>query len=325
MEALKLDSIAPIRSKVVTAVTTNAHLPSWETLLEFALEKAVDGDAVDRLLALRSHPREWFMRTGRAVADIMLRDPSLRKFIGASWTDVVELVATQVAENQWIEAHKGLDAADMRSALATHLPCTLWSIGRRMQIARALATPDDPILLLGDEHMMSLHLGRAGFRNVTVVDHDMATLAAIARVARRERRTIILSNHDFRQTTPSALSRDFSLVFADPCYDPVALKQTLAAAALVTANEPDPHVFLSVNVMSLLRRGMAELAVGIVREGFRCDAFYPAFNAYPIGVRHRALLSIVNHALVRAPLPLHSSLQFSFFTSDGILLKKRHD
>jgi hypothetical protein len=284
-------------------------------------------------LTLREQPRAWFLHLSRILATTLVRDPRLQRFAQASWDEVIDVVAAQMAENRWIAKHKGLDAPDLGS-LVESLPfaarreqvsaCTVWTIQRRVQIARGLIEIDEPILLLGDNDLLSIGLARAGFRNITVVAQDMALLSVIARCARLERYAITLRFSPPEQLLNAGPNRDYALVFADPQYEINDLKQCLRAVPVSTIGHgvSKTMVFLSVNSMSLLRSGLAELDEMLSSEGFAVETFYPGFNAYPILPLQRALLSLADHAMLLAPAPLHSGLDFSFFTSDGILLKK---
>lgn len=310
---------------------SHSRIPWWEELVDCSLSQSSDPNFKDKVGAFKQKPPPtYLMRLARGICQVILRDPSHRKFINSSWEEIVDLIATQVAENNWIRLNQGINSEDLAPAILNYSrsnrkymqqPCTNYTVKKRVKLAKLLCKREDNILLLGDDDMVGLELAKAGFTNVTIVDIDAKIIRLIAKIKNTLNLPISLFLHDITNPPPQKALKDYRLVFLDPFYSIEGVKLFLGAALRFTRqNHNYPHYFLSVHLMSLFQTGLNDLGRLFDDMGLIVDQYYHSFNTYPIPSSVRILLGLVNSVITNLPAIRSERHSFKYFTSDGILL-----
>lgn len=265
----------------------------------------------------------------RKVVKTFLREPSYQKCLEFSWGDMVDILADQVDRNREINDLAQAASAPLseRSHAAlfrpyNQMPCTRETAVKRVGKALDLVGFDEPILLLGDDDMVSVELAAAGFRDVTAVDIDDKVLDEIARRASEQGVRVRRKQHDLSQPVPRDLYKDYKLVLFDPCYTVPSVKMFLEGALEMARNADGTYFFVSVHLMSLLRRGLPDLEALIAGHGLELLEFHQGFNTYPAPQRLKSLIHLVNQIVIGSKTLATEGYGFPYFLSDALLLRK---
>jgi hypothetical protein len=305
-------------------------LPAWEELASLERDPAVSPALAAAVHAIKTAPLGWQYRTARWIVDRFLQKPCYQKFAAASWGDIIDLMADQVARNHELVRSEMMEASSgsLQSRASARLfrpfnqmPCTRESALKRVEAARALCRPGDPILLLGDDDLVSVDLARAGFRDVTAIDIDPAVLSEIERVSRDGELEVKLARHDLSAPPPAALVRDYRLVFFDPEYTMDGVRMFLDAALAFSAERRGTHFFLSFHLMSLMRAGLFELEALLATRRVEIRAVHPGFNAYPVPARLKTLIHLVNRFVICSRALATDGYAFPYLMSDAMILR----
>ncbi len=308
-----------------------SKLPTWEEMCVTLHTKPVNDEFTKQINRVKNNPPKRLIKLGRVIVNSLFKDPTYRKYIDADWSELVDLIADQVTRNRMLkDQFKGgndLEAVNsnidgLHSRSFNQLPCTKATVKSRVEEAKRLCKFDDPILLVGDDDLVSIHLARAGFRQITVLDIDPKITSAIANEAEKSSLTLRIFTHDITEETPDELISDYKLIFLDPIYSITGIDMFLKAALNMTAKGSDTFFFMSVSLMSLSSAGIHELATLLEDKSLGVCAFSQGFNAYPAPLFLRALLQVVNLFLVRSKTLLRQGYSFPYFLSDALLLRK---
>lgn len=329
MELARERQIKPHRSHIKSERTPQVHqLPTWDELA--SSYHALDENFATRAQALRSTPPRLAFEITRLILKTFLREPTFSKFLAMPWRDVIDLMADQVARNAaLIKARpdaKLLAPVSERiheKLVRSHnqLPCTKLTTSRRVEKALTLAPLQAPVLLLGDDDLVSIDLGLAGYTDVTVLDIDRRVLQEIEREAVYYDLKISCHHHDLSHLVPTALVRDYSLIFMDPIYTPAGLTLFLDGAMALTTRESPTTVFMSVHLMSLLRDGLGWLQTALDARGLEIRECQQGFNAYPVPPPFKYLIHLVNRFLIGSQMLSLEGRAFPYFFSDALVLE----
>lgn len=306
-------------------------LPSWRDLCRTHNGGDADENLTEAIARLRTRPPRLRWQLARWLVAAAVRDPSAWKLLELSWDEIVDIIGDQAAGNRRL-ATAALDAAELRPVCATELrglarpfsqlPCTRATTRARLTKALQIARPHDPVLVLGDDDMVSAALAAAGFGEVTAVDIDRRVLASVSAEAARLGVRVRLVRHDLTAPLPPMLrTPPPRLVFIDPMYTLPGVGLFLRSALEATGRRPGSCIFLSVHLMSLGRSGLAPLEAMLDRAGLVVDEVLPGFNSYAVPPRLRLLLNLANRLLLGGTLGREPS-PWRFFVSDALILRQ---
>jgi len=306
------------------------NLPAWNDLSRITIgSDAQFGQAVDEA---KKRPPELTLKLARMIARTAVTDPALRKFGEFSWGEIIDCVADHVKKNQDILSRFDIDSPDLEpvaddstalNRAFAQLPCTKSTADSRVAMAKQICQPGDPILLLGDDDMVSIALAKAGFTNIKAVDIDTSVIAAIAARARRERLPIALFHHDLSDEPNAELIGNHKLIFMDPAYSVEGISLFMTGALKMLSPGAKPHIFLSVHLMSLGEDGIEWLRSYLEDCQFDLIEVRPGFNAYPVPAKIKSLIRFLHYTVIRSKAFRAGGSALPFFTSDALLLKKR--
>lgn len=265
----------------------------------------------------------------RLVVRWFLKDPSYRKFLHYGWSDIVKVLSTQIALNGKLsrdkQTHSLAKTISDRNDNAlvrpfSQFPCTRQTSERRVQWVETLVNRTSPLLLLGDDDLVSVELADAGFRDVTVIDICPKVLQEIERLTAHHEFKPKLARQDLA-SPPLELTRPYALVMCDPQYLFQGVELFVGAALKLTGYGQGTLLMLNVHLLSLTRPGLNQLNTWLKAQGFDQVDFKPGFNAYPVPRSMRTLLSAFNKVVLRSKM-LQEAASVSCFFSDSVLLKK---
>jgi SAM-dependent methyltransferase/predicted DNA-binding transcriptional regulator AlpA len=312
-------------------------LPAWEELCQYAQASSStsSGQQFGReVAALKQKGPRFAYKIASWLVRAFLRDPTYAKFLGFSHADIVDLMADQVARNKAILGPKLVafpadDVPPIAERTNTQffrsynqMPCTQDTAKRRVEQALRYVSRNAPILLLGDDDMVSIELAAAGFTNVTAVDIDQRVLDDIGARARADGLTVRLIQHDLAKPVPLDLYRDYALVFFDCPYTLEGVTLFLDAALDITRRRPGTLFFVSLHLMSLLREGLPQLRTLFDERNLEVGDFLQGFNVYPVPRRLKPLIHLVNRIVIGSKILATEAYTFPYFLSDAMVLKK---
>ncbi len=315
-------------------LTKPLSLPSWDELCAHTARKArtPEGRAfLAEVEELKTAPPRFGYRVARKVVTTLLRDPFYQKFLTCTLGDIVDMLADQVVRNQEIEKDASTlpTSAPLSDRAGTRIfrpynqmPCTRGTAVRRVAKALELAQKDDPILLLGDDDLVSVELAAAGFTKVTAVDIDAKVLTEIEKLCKEQDLNVRRVEQDLSKPLPLSLYDDYKLVAFDPCYTIPSVQLFLDAGLELSRRSSGTHFFLSLHTMSLMRHGLPEFSQALSARGLDLVEFHQGFNAYPAPSRLKSLIHLVNKIVIGSKTLATEGHGFPFFLSDALLLRK---
>jgi hypothetical protein len=323
------------------SATSGPPLPTWEDLVAAARASLPPGHPAQAIFALRE-PRcrrrlQPALRAVGAALNLWLRNAIYRRVFRADWSELVELYAEQVVRSAAFEERarrlpptavraRGAEAEGSLLRRRHHqLPCTQATVQDRAQLVATLCDRGAPILLAGDDDLLSLELARAGFTDVTAIDIDPRILADIEAAARAEGLGVRTQAHDLSGPAPTALVRAYALVVMDPICTPAGLRLFLEGGLRLTQDRSRTRVLLCTHLASQLRDGLAALRTLLAAEGLALQAYLPGFGVYPnpprlMGVA-RGVFRVLQGTCLRAQgIPLAATTP-RYFVSDALVLR----
>ena len=165
--------------------------------------------------------------------------------------------------------------------------CTVdTKLGRVLRLHQARALAGQRIVLLGDDDLISVAIGRfaaltgsaAAIRRLVVVDTDPDILRWIDQHVAGTGANVETVEHDLRQPLPAALTGSFDVVLTDPPYTVAGAELFLSRAVTALVPQPGRHVFLSFGA----RRPDETVAVqrAMAAMGLAVRSLAPGFNTY---------------------------------------------
>lgn len=307
-------------------------LPSWEDLCTHTWNAdASDGEFQNKVKRLKERRPTWGYQVARVFVRSILRQPCYTKMLRFGWGDIIDMMADQVVRNRELlrEEMSSPGSAPLSDRASKQLfrpfnqmPCTRGTAQRRVAKVRELLKPEDPILLLGDDDLVSVELALAGFKNVTAVDIDPKVLEEIQRLCKDMDLTVRTVQQDLTKPAPASLYAPYELVLFDPEYSLAGVTFFLDAAMELTRGRSGTRMLLSVHLMSLLRGGLPELQALFDRHGLEVREFHQGFNAYPAPSRLKGLIHLANRIVIGSKALATEGYAFPYLLSDSILLRK---
>jgi predicted methyltransferase len=202
------------------------------------------------------------------------------------------------------------------------MPCTSATAARRVAKVESLVPYDVPVLILGDDDLVSIELARQGFTDVTAIDIDPKVLTEIRQAATRSGLKITCVEQDLQKPLPEWLKRDYGVVLFDSEYSLAGISLFLRAALDLTKRRSGTLFFASVHLMSLFRDGISGLDAFLTAEGIKIIEFNQGFNVYPTPRRLKGLIRLWNRIVIGTSTLTTEGHTFPFLLSDALLLRK---
>lgn len=295
------------------------RLPEWQELAEMIRH--------DDLAALEPKilHNNWRLRTTRRVLRTITRTPGL-----GPYASVVERRTDEIAMlfRYLVVASaprpEGLvqEPSSLGKPKRTYrqLPCTPPSVQGRVRRLRSLAAWHEPILLLGDDDLLSVALVKAGYSNITVIDIDPRVLENATRLGK-------VQGHewDLRRGLPKELHGKFRVVEFDPPYE-LAWVRTFLAAALVGLDESEParRIVMHLSLPTLGLKGYEELRRLLDEQRLVTTELELGANRYDLPKTLRwAIAGVVAGAGAQGTLKRHGISSPTYFASDTLTLAVR--
>ena len=306
-------------------------LPEWNALCAPFLGPEADDSMRRAVEYIKERGPDWRYRVARFLLSVFFRDRCYSKFIRCSWGEAVDVTTEQFTFNQRYfntpyesSISESLETRASQAWFRPHgqMPCTMTTAVKRVEKVKSLVALDAPILLLGDDDLVSVQLALNGFTDVTAIDIDASVLREIEKVAREKILKIRLVEQDLSQCLPDSLVRDYQLVLFDSEYSLEGVNLFLKAALDLTNRRPGTLFFISLHVMSLFRDGLQALDSLLVSEGLEIAEFMRGFNVYPTPSKLRGLIGLWNRLVIGPQVRKIGGQEFSFLLSDALLLKK---
>jgi hypothetical protein len=305
--------------------------PTWDDLCQSFSGPYKNQEFLKAVDQIKSNPPDVRYRIARFLIINIFRDEVYQKFLKCSWTEIVDMLADQVARNRDIRSGEETMSGSRPLALRTNsrfsrpysqMPCTQSTARRRVEKALTLVNKDDPVLLLGDDDLVSVELALAGFTNITALDIDLKVLEEIQRSCETHQVRVKLYQHDLALPPPQHLISDYKMVFFDPEYSIRGANLFLNAGLELTQHSKNTLYFMSIHLMSLMREGLQELEDLFSRTGLELSEFAQGFNAYPAPSRLKSLIHLVNQILIGSKTLTTEGYSFPFLLSDALILRK---
>lgn len=326
--------------------TVRHTYPTWDNLCESFNDPYLNKDFIKAVDQIKSNPPDLRYRIAKFLVVNIFRDEVYQKFLRCTWDEIVDMLADQVVRNREIRQnlHKtqqtdlqsnphSNDMVSSSSKLTTRtnsrfsrpygqMPCTQSTAKRRVEKALTLVNRDDPILLLGDDDLVSVELALAGFTQITALDIDLKVLEEIQKACDRHHVRVKLYQQDLSLTPPQHLIANYKLVFFDPEYSIRGVNLFLNAGLEMTQYCKSTIFFMSIHLMSLMREGLGELENLFKQNNLELSEFAQGFNAYPAPSRLKGLIHLVNQLLIGSKTLTTEGYSFPFLLSDALILRK---
>ena len=309
----------------ISSEPINSNVPSWEDLTDFSKSHHEFYKKVEQL---KQYYPAFRFKFGQFILRNFFNNAYSNKFLNFSWTEIVELMADQVVRNQIIESNaeqagqlNPLSEVCERRSTYGQLPCTEKTAKERVKKIAEYADMDSPILILGDDDMVSIQLLKEGYKQVTVVDIDEEILKSISSAFPSAPKRLFKC--DLRQLPPDELlNQDYRLVLMDPYYSIEGVKMFLDYAIKATADSPKTYYLLNVHLLSLKKEGLEELSKIFEFYQLQIEGLCQGFNIYPVPKDIKTMIGITNRFLMSSKILATNGYSFPYFLSDAIVLKK---
>jgi len=313
---------------------------SWESLNQWVDDQAPDRERLSqfRILAIRppGTAQTALRAFGRAL-NLVLQIGSYGEFLECPWKELVDLYAEQAVRSRLFDLSPEVsvpaealpysgEAFETVVRRHNQNPCTAVTVRRRVAVVRTLCPPERPVLVLGDDDFLSVALLEAGYRDVTTLDIDPGLIRRLDLEAKRRGLKLKAQAQDFTAPLSSDLQKPYHLVVFDPMCTVEGVRFFTEAALHFSDRDPGAIFFLHTHLMSLLRPGLSELKGYLDGQGLELNAFYPAFNVYPVAPGARKLLGFLLRVLnvfLRSPALRGDEAVVKWFVSDALVLKHR--
>lgn len=304
-------------------------LPSWQELARSAV--SLDPELSQLVDAIKQRGPNWRYALARGIVHTLLRDDCYEKMLRYSWSEVIDFTADHIARNKLLEldaghhqlpdCHERTDSQFFRAY--DQMPCTQATALRRVAKAQEMISREQPVLLLGDDDMVSIELAAAGFGRVTAVDIDPKILTDLKKAAARRGVSVRLVQHDLSQPVPATLKDDYALVMFDPAYSLASVEMFLRAGLDATSRRAGTRFFISVHLMSLFDQGSTAVNRLFSDEGLDILEFHQGFNVYPNPGRLKSLIHLVNRFVIGLKSAAMDGWSLPYLLSDAIILRKK--
>lgn len=307
-------------------------LPNWQELVSYSMEQANDPCFCSKVAKVKAHRNKILHNIVLLIGHLAVKDPLYKRYLKLSWEEIVDIICTQIAHNTWIKNEIGFHREELKPQFHNLVndkckdyfqqPCTIRTATQRVLAAKSFCKKEDKILLLGDDDMVGVQLARSGFKDITILDIDPKIIEYIRDISIKENLNLKLVLQDLAAPIPQKLIDDYSLVFLDPFYSIEGITLFMDAALYLTQKTIKTNYFLSIHLLSLMKKGLTDLDSLLHRLGIEITHFYQSFNTYPVPFKTKKIIDIVNRGMLKEKEIYSKGEQLSFFSSDAILLKK---
>lgn len=295
----------------------------WLALRDYFLDLAQSSDIVEGIEYAKKHPKQKTLSLGCYLTRMFPPDPAVTRWHSADWQDILDVIATQYILNDSL-IHQ-FDSMELQPAGKTlnpkygQLPCARTTLDRRVHLAKFMCKFEEPILVIGDDDLLSVALLEAGFEKVTVMEIDQSVIQQIKNHPAAQSSKLTIMCQDLRSPLPQSMKHSQQMIFIDPYYTTPGVEMFLGAAEYMIRKNDESSILLSIHLMSLLKNGVDKLFQSI--NDYRMDiiSFFPAFNIYPIPRVNQMMVKMVNKFIIRNE-QVRSIHNFKYFFSDALLL-----
>ena len=314
-----------------STVTLDTTLPCWESLCAPFYGPSVDGRVLTTVEKLKAKGPNRRFKIAKFILSRIMREPCYTKFVRCTWDEAIEVTSEQWALNLRLpidEPQRSLSHPLAKRASRSwfrpfsQMPCTSATAARRVAKVESLVPHDSPVLILGDDDLVSIELARRGFQDVTALDIDPKVLAEIRQAAQQSDLNITCVEQDLQKPLPQHLKRDYSIVLFDSEYSLEGISLFLKAGLSLTERRSGTLFFVSVHLMSLFREGISGLDAFLSSEGLEIVEFNQGFNVYPTPRRLKGLIRLWNRIVIGSSTLTTEGHTFPFLLSDALLLRK---
>ncbi|HRK02536.1 MAG TPA: bis-aminopropyl spermidine synthase family protein, partial [Oligoflexia bacterium] len=262
-----------------------AGLPTWESLVNNYLlvsEARAHIEALQRLKSPKIVKQLRPLMTGLfTLFSGAIRRPNLPDLVNTHWNELVDLASEQVVRNIHHANSNSLTTGMNSSSILNHkfnqLPCSQKNLLERADLIAEYIGCDAPVLLLGDDDLLSLELAKRGFKNVTVVDIDPTIIQRIQHIAAQHDFPIRAKVHDLQMPPSADLIQNYGLIFMDPPCTVAGLKLFVGSALTFCSALRTTKFIACTHSMSLLQPGIEEFRNYLSSVGLRVTAYKPEF------------------------------------------------
>ncbi len=315
-------------------------LPDWDTLVAHFVRLAGDHGGVAFMQKICKRP------PGRPVPAVLrvaarfltrgIRVPDYEARLADRWNDIMDLGSEQVARNVHFAerartippedlASDGVESGSFFRPNFHQLPCSRFHRRERALAVRDLVDVTRPVLLLGDDDLLSLELARLGFRDITVVDIDAAVIDRVRARSAGEGFTVNARVHDLTEPPPADLKREYALVFMDPPCNPEGVLLFFAGALRFCDPPHAAKYFLCTHTLAHFAAGLGRLNAFFAEHRLRVVESRLAYCVYPLSPGLAWIVHMLRHALMlvfrreNASIPADTAPRF--FISDAYVLE----
>jgi len=303
--------------------TPTRSIPSWEQLRSLSQNPYLDQEFSEQVSALKKNKSKIRYQVSRKFVTYFIKDPAFQKFLNFEYEDVIDVIADQVAHNKKIDP-KALGKAKFKglNRQFAQQPCTNYTAKCRAEKCLSMVGLDQPILVMGDDDLVSIELAKVGFTDITALDIDKRVIETIDTIKQQQNLEVQTFQYNLYDEAPKNLIRDYALIFIDPNYSIEGIKLFLEGALKLADNTKGTKIFLSVHLMSLLPSGLRELPD--LLRGLNCKTleFHHGFNIYPAPNKVKGLIRLVNQILIASKTLTTEGYSFPYLMSDAIVLEK---
>lgn len=182
------------------------------------------------------------------------------------------------------------------TARYNQLPCTPTTRRDRADLLERAGLIGAPVVLLGDDDLVSVELSQRGFHDITVADCDETLLGVIKVRTAGAAHQPALIKADFVKGFKA--ERPAAAVCLDPPYNPEAVKLFLRVA-FANVDAATPHaLYLMYNPYLVGASGRAEIEAALEAQGYTLKKRLEAFNSYPVNRVQSSLLKLAGLCLL---------------------------
>lgn len=278
---------------------------------------------------IKNRSNSFIFTIGKLCCFLKQNDPAIKQFMDSNWSEVVDIIANQSASNYLLKnefnqspqllSPFNLNIAKLKRKYSQQ-PCSVMTVNKRVEQAKSLCSFDDPILLLGDDDLISIKLADEGFTNITALDIDDELIDILKQVSDSKNLKINYHIHDLNNKAPDFLKKDYKLIFIDPFYTLEGASLFLNSALGFTTSIENSYIFMNIHVLSLYQKGLIQFQNLLNQLNLKIDKIYNSFNNYPAPISTQRLINISNKFITRFDFMKKEDLSITHFFSDALIL-----
>jgi len=322
------------------AFASSANEITWENLRTLSLANQPNVTLAAQIQEIRANPPSpKLIGAARSFGRRLAKALGHEGFVAAaeaSWEEAIDILADQIAKNRKFIAHAMPSDLEQLSpvlqqsrrllpGLYHQLPCTRLTTMKRLEMIRSHASPNQPVLIVGDDDGVSIELVRSGFSDVTVIDIDEKIIGKLATLAVSQRLKLKAFVHDLTKKPGLDLIRNYQVVLMDPPCSSEGAKLFLHGTLQVLAMPAATSFIVVTNCLSQLPAGLRDFQKFLLQHAFEVVQIDPASSVYPIPMLAKLSFKILLQTL--ATITGHRKFLRQpgwcpdFFISDTLILR----